>query len=333
MISSKITPFLILVWFILNPIVLTLVAEDVSLEIVRINDREGAKGPKVLCIQAHPDDETAFAATLYKTSTHLDGQCDILLITNGEGGFKYSTLAESIYGLELTDETIGRKELPEIRKKEFVKGCRYMNIRQAFFLNQRDHRYSLDPNEILKANPPIWNLKNVSLLIDNIIEKGNYDFIFTHLPVEHTHAHHKCASILALESVNRMMSGKRPIILGTQVSGLTQPAQAFNLLENFPITEVYPNINFKFDRKQSFGYEGRLNYKIIVDWVIAEHKSQGTMQLYAHQADEEHYSLYKINPEKSAEKCKAFFDSLSEVQFKSKTYGASAGVKKSDAPK
>ena len=55
-------------------------------------------------VAPHPDDEIAFAGALYKTSTLLDGRCDVAGITNGEGGFKYSTLAERIYGLELTDE-------------------------------------------------------------------------------------------------------------------------------------------------------------------------------------------------------------------------------------
>lgn len=303
-------------------------AVDVDMEVVRITDREKATGPKVLCVIAHPDDETAFAATLYKTSTHLNGSCDIFLITNGEGGFKYSTLAESLYDLELTDEAIGRKELPDIRKKEFMKGCRYMKIRQAFFLNQKDHRYSLDPNEVFKADPPVWDLKKIRLLIDNIINKGQYDFILTHLPVESTHAHHKCASIIALESVVKIPEAKRPAILGAQVAGKTRPAQAFNKLKEFPITEVYPNQTFSFNRLQSFGYKSRLNYKIIVDWVIAEHKSQGTMQLFAHQGDSEVFSVYKLNTESQIKKTEGFFKKLSEPQFKTKTYGPSAGVEK-----
>lgn len=322
----------LLLFWLLNVFNL-LLAINVDMEVVRITDREDAKGPKVLCIIAHPDDETAFAATLYKTSTYLDGACDILLITNGEGGFKYSTLAESLYELELTEEDIGRKELPAIRKKEFVKGCRYMKIRQAFFLNQKDHRYSLDPNEVFKADPPVWDLKKVHLLTDNIINKGQYDYIFTHLPVESTHAHHKCASIIALESVKKISESKRPTILGAQVAGQTRPAQAFNKLEAFPITEVYPKEQFSFNRLQSFGYKDRLNYKIIVDWVISEHKSQGTMQLFAHQGDSEVFSLYKINDESHIKKTQDFFKKLEEPQFKSKTYGPSAGVEKKTSAK
>ena len=75
---------------------------------LRVTDRSGATGPRVLAIFAHPDDETTVAGALYKTTTALGGVCDLCVITNGEGGFKYSTLAERIHGLPLTDETVGR---------------------------------------------------------------------------------------------------------------------------------------------------------------------------------------------------------------------------------
>ncbi len=50
-------------------------------------------------------------------------QVDKLIITNGEGGFRYSILPEPCYNESLTIETIGRKTLPAIRKKEALK-CR-----------------------------------------------------------------------------------------------------------------------------------------------------------------------------------------------------------------
>jgi len=57
--------------------------------------------PKVLAVVAHPDDETQFAATLYKISHEMGGTVDVVMITNGEGGYKYSTLAEPIYHREV----------------------------------------------------------------------------------------------------------------------------------------------------------------------------------------------------------------------------------------
>ncbi|MEO6694508.1 MAG: PIG-L family deacetylase, partial [Ignavibacteria bacterium] len=78
--------------------------------------------PKILIVTAHPDDDAAMAGVNYKIVHDLKGTVDLALITNGEGGYKYSTLAEPIYGLELTEESIGRKYLPEIRKKELEAG-------------------------------------------------------------------------------------------------------------------------------------------------------------------------------------------------------------------
>ena len=50
---------------------------------------------KVLVVVAHPDDETAMAATIYKITHEQGGIVDQAVITNGEGGYKYSLLAES----------------------------------------------------------------------------------------------------------------------------------------------------------------------------------------------------------------------------------------------
>src|SRR6185436_18919893 len=77
-----------------------------------------ARSQEVLVVIAHPDDENACAATLYKITHELKGHADVVVITNGEGGYKYSTLAEAYYQLPLTDEKTGRKFLPEIRMKE-----------------------------------------------------------------------------------------------------------------------------------------------------------------------------------------------------------------------
>ena len=76
-----------------------------------------AQPPRVLIVNAHPDDEITCSATVYKITHELKGIVDLALITNGEGGYKYSTLAESYYNLELTNEKVGRENLPRIRKQ------------------------------------------------------------------------------------------------------------------------------------------------------------------------------------------------------------------------
>ena len=93
--------------------------------------------PRILCIVAHPDDEISFAATLFKASTALGACCDVLTITDGEAGYKYSTLAERLYGLELTDPEIGRKYLPEIRLRELKTGLSYLAEHKLYVLKER----------------------------------------------------------------------------------------------------------------------------------------------------------------------------------------------------
>jgi N-acetylglucosamine malate deacetylase 2 len=63
-----------------------------------------------------------------------------LIVTNGEGGIGYSTLAEPYYRRSLTVETKGRKELPDIRRRETINAGKVLGIRKHFFLGQKDER-------------------------------------------------------------------------------------------------------------------------------------------------------------------------------------------------
>ena len=49
---------------------------------------------RILLVVAHPDDEYFFAATVYRIAVKLHGTVDELVTTNGEGGYRHSTLAE-----------------------------------------------------------------------------------------------------------------------------------------------------------------------------------------------------------------------------------------------
>src|SRR3954463_13755581 len=94
---------------------------------------------KVLIIDAHPDDESAYAITVYKLTHELNGTADLVVITNGEGGYKYSTLAESYYGKKLVNEADGRKNLPAIREKEMRAAGKIIGISNYYFLQQKDN--------------------------------------------------------------------------------------------------------------------------------------------------------------------------------------------------
>ncbi len=92
--------------------------------------------PRVLIVVAHPDDEACFAATVYEITHNLGGVVDQLVITNGEGGYRYSLLAEPVYGVALTDEAVGRAALPEIRKRELLEAGKILGIANHFFLDR-----------------------------------------------------------------------------------------------------------------------------------------------------------------------------------------------------
>lgn len=275
--------------------------------------------PKVLIVTAHPDDDAVFAGTNYKIVHDLKGIVDIALITNGEGGYKYSTLAESIYGLELTEENVGRKHLPEIRKKELEAGGKIIGIRNYHYFDQKDHRYTTDVREILDSN--IWNLNFIKSKLTELIQSEKYDFVFILIPTPATHAHHSSAGILTLESVSKLDSNTRPIVLGGSNSRADDTTNfIYSGLPGYPITEVSDTTFFIFDRTQKFGYKDVLDYKIIVNWLIAEHKSQGTMQLLMNRGDYEKYWYFDINPKKGLSKTRELFDKLKTNYYPKKEY-------------
>ncbi|MBL8148715.1 MAG: PIG-L family deacetylase [Blastocatellia bacterium] len=275
--------------------------------------------PKVLIVTAHPDDESAFAATVYKITHDLKGKVDIVIVTNGEGGYKYSTLAEDLYGIELTEEKIGREHLPTIRKREMMNGGRIIGLRSYYFLEQKDHRYTQDVKEVFDG---IWNLDLVRNRVKDIVVQGEYDFIFTLLPTAETHGHHKGATILALEVVSSLSTAKKPIILGCTVLR-KEDAEKFTFtgLEGFSLTKIKKESPlFTFDRTSRFGFNNNLNYKIIVNWLISEHKSQGATQLGVNQGDLERFWYFDINSNSGIEATQNLFKQLEINNFKVKEY-------------
>ncbi len=283
-------------------------------------------GPRILCMVAHPDDEIAFAGTVYKASTLLDGACDVLVVTNGEGGFKFATLSERIYGLELTDEEVGRAHLPAIRERELLAGCELLGVRDVYLVGQKDHRYTQDPLEILGPEADVWDVELVRAVLDEVLRRGGYDFVFTLAPTASTHGHHQAATILAIEAASRLPAERRPAILCVQLEDEDQPKAAPEPLDAFPITRLRAAGPFVFDRTQAFGHGDRLTYRIVANWAIAEHKSQGTMQLLMNTGDRELYFLFDASPPDADEKARELFSALRAPQFPARAYEESAGT-------
>lgn len=266
---------------------------------------------KVLCVIAHPDDEISFAGTIYKMTQDLKGVVDIMIITNGESGYKYSTLAEPIYCLKLTDEKIGRYNLPFIRKREALNAGKVLGVHNYFFLDQPDSGYTLDVQEVYQG---VWNIVLIKEMLNKRLSEENYDFVFTLLPHEGTHGHHKVATILALEAINNRETAHRPIILAADVPNDSSP-RLFSELPSFPLTKMKAEAPlFSFNKLQAIGYQGKLNYQIIVNWAIAEHKSQGAVQLLMNKGNAEHFYYFNINREDGLNLTKKLFDTLNNAQ-------------------
>jgi LmbE family N-acetylglucosaminyl deacetylase len=288
---------------------------------VRVSVAQQEVGPNVLIVDAHPDDETGCAATVYKITHDMHGKVDLAIITNGEGGYKYSTLANAYYGLELTDEKVGREFLPTIRKNELMNAGKIIGLRNYFFFDQKDNRYMLNPHEVLDS---IWDVKLIQARLHDILVAGKYDYIFCLLPVDSTHGHHKGATISALMAVKALGSEmKHPIVLGVGFSRKGDSTSSkFVSLKDYPITEINMKAPvFTFDRSMRFGYHNALSYKMVVNWEIAEHKSQGTMQMLGSTDNEpEEFHYFAINDPAKIAETSDFFRRLAVLHFVAKTY-------------
>lgn len=275
---------------------------------------QAAPPVKVLVVTAHPDDETGMAATIYKITRELKGTVDQCVITNGEGGYKYSTLGNAYYGLELTDEKTGRTHLPQIRKQELMNAGKIIGISNIYFLDQQDKGYGLDEKEPLDTT---WNVNWITTRLKELMLKNKYDFVFGLLPTNETHAHHKAATLLAIRTAATLPVEQRPIVLGCTVSSKNDTTtQQFEQLKNYTETKVEGGkAAYMVDRTASFGFKKKLNYKIVVNWEIAEHKSQGTMQLAMNMGDYENFWLFATPVPDAKEKCARLFDALKNVPY------------------
>ncbi len=257
--------------------------------------RSQEKRPKALLVVAHPDDEYIFAATVYRFVRELGGEADQVVITDGEGGYRYAALAESIYGVSLTKESEGRARLPAIRKQETLNAGKILGIRKHYFLDQKDSGFGTDASGATTAN---WDKPKIVEFLLSLLARERYDVLFTLLPTSETHGHHREATLLALEAVSHLPEAARPIALGGEPGRKDAPPTDYQGLAPFPLTRTLQNgPALIFDRTTAFGYHESLNYEIVVNWVIAEHKSQGLFQSEGQKHDAERFWLFAVSGE------------------------------------
>ncbi|MCW3117823.1 MAG: hypothetical protein JWM28_1905 [Chitinophagaceae bacterium] len=271
-------------------------------------------GPKVLVVNAHPDDETSFPIILYKITHDLKGTVDLVVMTDGGGGFHGSELGSVYYGLQLTDSVTARNNLPRIRKQEVMQAGDIMGIRHYYFFDQPDDYYNLNPIPYVTGKN--WDVSYIEKRLDQILAKESYDYIITMLPYSGQHGHHKTAVILALRALQRYKGEKRPVIMAGSTYNDEKPND-FTVLEGFPETAIKKDVpSFYLDVATHFGYLKQISYKVISQWVIAAYKSQGDMQENpAYKGDKETFRLFDVNDAGALKKTEQLFSQLKQSGY------------------
>jgi N-acetylglucosamine malate deacetylase 2 len=251
-------------------------------------------GPgKLLIVVAHPDDEYAFAATTYRLVREAGWIADQVIVTDGESGYRYSSLAEIFYGVPLAQANDEHARLASIRKEEASRAGKILGIRRHYFLDQKDLGFTTDAAAASASN---WHIERLRKVLSDLLNREKYDVIFTLLPTSDTHGHHRAATLLALDVVASLPEDRRPLTFGAEPRSKSDAPNTFAGLPEHPLTRtVNTTPAVVFDRHTSFGYHNALNYQIVVNWVIAEHKSQGLFQTDCGRHDFEEFWLFDVS--------------------------------------
>ena len=70
----------------------------------------------------------------------------------------------------------------------------------------------------------------------------------------------------------------------------------------------------------------RLDYKVVVNWAIAEHKSQGTFQTLMNRWDREAFLIYALEAQDAEARTARWFEALATPQFSARDYDATGAT-------
>jgi LmbE family N-acetylglucosaminyl deacetylase len=248
---------------------------------------------RLLIVVAHPDDEYAFAASTYRLVREAGWIADQITITDGESGYRYATLAEAYYGADFTSGAEARARLAAVRKHEAQQADKVLGIREHDFLDQKDTGFEADKSAAQSAN---WDRARVRETLAARLRETHYDAVFTLLPTPETHGHHRAATLLTLEAVASLAEEERPLVFGVEPRAKWDEPLWFAGFDGQPLTRTSSaKPVLTFNRCASFGYQSALNYQIVVNWVIAEHKSQGLFQADYGRHDLEEFWLFEVS--------------------------------------
>jgi len=169
----------------------------------------------------------------------------------------------------------------------------------------------LDPNEAFQG---LWDRVSILTRLGEMLESEHYDFIFTLLPTAETHGHHQAAAVLALEAVAKASRGAPARRAGCSGGECWRIVPGFQGPEEFPF-DAHLRRRARFCRRSPrAGYHKALNCNILVNWVIAEHKSQGLFQTEYGKYTQERFWLFEIGGEPADAAAKNLFSRLGFVR-------------------
>ena len=274
---------------------------------------EGQNLPRVLVVVAHPDDESVLSVTLYKLAKEQYARVDLFVITNGEAGYRYSTLAEQFYGVSLANAGSARRNLPSIRRKELTEAGKILGISHIYFGNQRDSYYTTDEHEPLDTS---WQVSAVKDRLHKLLISNHYNMVLCLLPEQGTHGGHKAATLLALDAVSELPVLKRPIILGAALFNKGDTLIRYKRLGDYTLTQTFSQYpSYEIDRTVRFSYKNKINYKVIANWELAAHKSQGATQMTMNEGDIEGFWYFSLNAPAAAQQALHLFEQLSKSPY------------------
>jgi N-acetylglucosamine malate deacetylase 2 len=265
---------------------------------------------KALLVVAHPDDESECSAVLYRITHELGGAVDQVVVTNGEAGTQYSAPAQAYYGLSLNEEETGRKRLARLRRKEVLRAGQILGIRHNYFFDQKDTGFTFNPLDGFHA----WNIDRVQRELFALLKSERYDLVLMLLPSADTHGHHQTVAQITLEAVANLEPGDRPAVLGAQtVTSETDLPESFRELDGFPLARTTSSKPvWTFDRRTPLKCHHALDYSTVVNWVIAEHKSQGIFQMEYGRRTQEHFWLFEAGGPSGAARWRNFLQRVAE---------------------
>ncbi|MBZ2186300.1 MAG: PIG-L family deacetylase [Bryobacter sp.] len=243
-----------------------------------------------LFLAAHPDDEYYCAATLYHLARHLAAPVDQMVITDGAGGHRFAGLAGAVYGLDLSEGGKDHGLLPVIRREESQRASRLLGLRETIFLGQPDPGFTLDA----AAAEHCWDLGWLERrLLERLLDQ-DYAALFVIAPEDQEHGHHKAVCRLAQKVLALLPAQRRPVLVGAQ------PGHSARGPACRPPA-------FQFSRSRPVPGAESLTYSVIVNWLIAEYKSQGLFQLEAGRHDCERFWILPPSDDRVSS---AFLDQL-----------------------